>query len=87
MIGLLFGLAISGLVIGALGRLLVPGPNPMGLFKTMLVGIAGSFLGGLLGRVVFGWRYGYSYLLSFLIAVACTAIIIYAISGKSRRRA
>ena len=85
MIGLIIGMAVGGLIIGALGRLVVPGPNPMGIFQTILVGVAGSFLGGLIGRLVFGWRYGYSYLLSFVIAVACTALIVYALSGKRWR--
>jgi uncharacterized membrane protein YeaQ/YmgE (transglycosylase-associated protein family) len=84
MIALIIGIAISGLVIGALGRLVVPGPNPMSMWHTMAFGIAGSFLGGLLGRLVFGWRYGYSYLLSFLIAVGVTAGLI-ALTSRRRR--
>src|SRR4051812_11833007 len=39
-------LAISGLIVGALARLALPGPDPMGIGMTILVGIAGSFIGG-----------------------------------------
>ncbi len=43
-----------GLVIGAIARLLVPGPDPMGLVGTWLLGIAGSLVGGFLGYVLLG---------------------------------
>ncbi len=77
---------IGGAIIGALGRLVVPGPNPIGFVRTVLAGWAGSFLGGLLGRLVFGWRYRYSGLFALLIAVAFTALIIYAFDGRHRAR-
>ena len=53
----LFGLAVFGLIAGAVGRLLVPGPNPLGCLGTMAAGVAGSFLAGLVGRLVFGRSY------------------------------
>jgi uncharacterized membrane protein YeaQ/YmgE (transglycosylase-associated protein family) len=81
---LVLALAVSGLVIGALGRLVVPGPNPMGIFQTILVGLGGSFLGGLVGRLVFGWRYGYSYGLAFVLAVLATALIVYLVQRPRR---
>jgi uncharacterized membrane protein YeaQ/YmgE (transglycosylase-associated protein family) len=77
---------IGGAIVGALGRLVVPGPNPIGFLRTVLAGWAGSFLGGLLGRLVFGWRYRYSGLLALLIAVAFTALIIYLFDGRYRAR-
>lgn len=86
MLALIFGMALGGLVIGALGRLVVPGPNPMGILTTILVGWAGSFLGGLVGRLIFGWRYRYSLLLGLILAVACTAGIVYAIDPRRRHR-
>src|ERR671936_313854 len=36
--------ALSGLVVGALARLLVPGPDPMTILETILVGIAGTMI-------------------------------------------
>jgi uncharacterized membrane protein YeaQ/YmgE (transglycosylase-associated protein family) len=48
MIGFIIMLAISGLIVGALARLALPGRDPMSLFQTMLVGIAGSLIAGLL---------------------------------------
>jgi uncharacterized membrane protein YeaQ/YmgE (transglycosylase-associated protein family) len=43
---------LGGLLIGALGRLAVPGPDPMGVPATIGVGIAGSVIGGLVARLV-----------------------------------
>jgi uncharacterized membrane protein YeaQ/YmgE (transglycosylase-associated protein family) len=43
-----------GLLIGAIARLLVPGPDPIGLLGTWVLGVLGSLAGGFLGYVVFG---------------------------------
>lgn len=51
VIGLLM-VAVIGLVIGAVAKLLMPGPDPGGWFVTILLGIAGSWVGSfLLGLV------------------------------------
>ena len=42
---------IVGIVVGALARLIMPGNEHLGLFMTGLLGVAGSFLGGMIGRV------------------------------------
>jgi len=44
-------LAVSGLIIGALARLLLPGPDAMSIGRTMLYGLGGSLLGGLISRL------------------------------------
>jgi uncharacterized membrane protein YeaQ/YmgE (transglycosylase-associated protein family) len=43
---------LSGLLVGALARWLLPGPDPMSWLATIGYGIAGSFLGGLVGRAI-----------------------------------
>ena len=45
---------LIGLVIGAVAKLLMPGQDPGGCIITMLLGIAGAFVAGYIGRVV-GW--------------------------------
>jgi uncharacterized membrane protein YeaQ/YmgE (transglycosylase-associated protein family) len=47
VIGLLIA-AVVGLIIGAVAKLLMPGPDPGGWFVTILLGIAGSWVGGFL---------------------------------------
>ena len=44
--------ALIGLIVGALAKLIMPGKDPGGIFITMLIGIAGSFLGTFLGRAI-----------------------------------
>ena len=53
MLGLIVWLVIIGLIAGALARLLVPGRDPIGIPGTIVLGVAGSFIGGFLGYVLF----------------------------------
>ena len=43
---------LFGLIVGFLARAIMPGKQSMGFVATALIGIAGSFLGGLLGNVL-----------------------------------
>ena len=53
-IGFIIGLALWGLIVGALARLALPGPDPMGVLPTIGLGLGGSFVGGILGHVLLG---------------------------------
>lgn len=53
MLGLIISLIVIGLIAGALARLLVPGRQEMSILSTILLGIVGSFIGGLLGYLLF----------------------------------
>jgi len=64
-------IALSGLIVGALARLALPGRDPMSVWQTILIGIAGSIGAGLLADVVFPRGYG------FPIAVLFATIIMY----------
>ena len=80
---------VFGLLAGAVARLLVPGRQAIGCIATLVVGVAGAFLGGLIGEVIldekvrFGWH-----LKPFLLAVAGSIVLLLlleAISGRGRR--
>jgi uncharacterized membrane protein YeaQ/YmgE (transglycosylase-associated protein family) len=45
---------IVGLIVGALAKLVMPGKDPGGIIITMLLGVAGAFIAGALGRSL-GW--------------------------------
>jgi len=45
---------IIGLIVGAIAKLLMPGPDPGGFIVTMLLGVAGALLAGFIGRAL-GW--------------------------------
>jgi uncharacterized membrane protein YeaQ/YmgE (transglycosylase-associated protein family) len=84
LVGLAFSLlwlALTGLVIGALGRLVLPGRQDISLLATALVGIAASLLGGILANIFdVGW------LIQFLVAVALAAIGITLFASAERGR-
>jgi uncharacterized membrane protein YeaQ/YmgE (transglycosylase-associated protein family) len=47
-------LALGGLIIGALARLALPGSDPMGILATIGLGLAGSFVGGVISWAFIG---------------------------------
>jgi uncharacterized membrane protein YeaQ/YmgE (transglycosylase-associated protein family) len=65
------GWIVFGLVVGALAKLVMPGRDPGGIIVTMLLGIAGSITGGLIGRAMgmYGPGQAAGFLMSFLGAV------------------
>ena len=69
---LLVWCAIPGLIIGALARLVLPGPDPMGWLATLGYGIGGSLAGGILSR---GLHLPPA--LGLVISVACAAGLIW----------
>jgi uncharacterized membrane protein YeaQ/YmgE (transglycosylase-associated protein family) len=67
--------AIVGLVIGGFARILVRGSGRYGIGATILAGIAGSLLGGLLANVLdSGWVV--QYLLAILVAAVLIAMTV-----------
>jgi uncharacterized membrane protein YeaQ/YmgE (transglycosylase-associated protein family) len=53
MLGLILTIIIVGAIAGFLARLLVPGRQDMSVLATIVLGIVGSFVGGLLGYLLF----------------------------------
>ena len=53
-IGIIISLLVSGLIIGALARLALPGPDPMGILATIGLGLGGSFIGGVVAYILVG---------------------------------
>ena len=52
--GTILGTLVIGLIVGAIAKFLMPGRDPGGFLITILLGIAGAFLAGFLGRLI-GW--------------------------------
>jgi uncharacterized membrane protein YeaQ/YmgE (transglycosylase-associated protein family) len=59
IIWFLISLIVGGLVIGALARLALPGRDPMSIPATILLGIGGSIVGGLIFNLLFGSGFGF----------------------------
>ncbi len=70
-------LALQGLLIGGLARLALPGRDPLSLPMTMAVGLAGSFVGGLLVRAAGGEGAA-----PFLVALVVSVGIVYLIRRR-----
>ncbi len=79
IIGYIVSLLIVGFVIGGLGRLVVPGPNPIGAWRTLGIGLMGAFAGSLIGGLL-----GLG-LLTVVLEVGAAAGLVYLVSGRSRR--
>ena len=79
-----------GLFAGLVARALTPGRHAIGCLPTIVVGIVGAFVGGLIGDVVLGHkvRFGWS-LGPFLLAVVGAVLLLLvleALQGKRRVR-
>jgi uncharacterized membrane protein YeaQ/YmgE (transglycosylase-associated protein family) len=76
--GSIIGWAIFGLIAGAIAKLIMPGKDPGGIFVTMLLGIAGAEVGGLIGRALWGsrgvtgWNLG-----SWVLAIGGSMLLLF----------
>ncbi len=76
---------LIGLLIGAVAKFLTPGRDPGGCLITMLLGIAGSMVGGLIGRAL-GW-YEPGQAAGFIMSVvgAILLLLLYRMIAGRRR--
>jgi uncharacterized membrane protein YeaQ/YmgE (transglycosylase-associated protein family) len=70
---------VLGLVIGLVAKLVHPGKENMGLIMTILLGVAGSFLAGIIGQAIGWYKAGEG---AGFIASVIVAIILLAIYGR-----
>ena len=73
---------VLGFVIGVFAKLLHPGKENMGFLMTVLLGIAGSFLAGVIGQYLGWYQAGEG---AGFIASVIVAIILLAIYGRLRK--
>ena len=71
----MIGHAIFGLIIGYLARMAMPGRLHGGLIMTMIVGLVGAWLGGLIGRMTGMYREGHP--AGFFMAFIGALIVLY----------
>jgi uncharacterized membrane protein YeaQ/YmgE (transglycosylase-associated protein family) len=90
----IIGWIVFGLVAGIIAKVIMPGKDPGGIIITILLGIAGSLIGGFIGQALFGYgrTYGDSrdlsqpgFLMSLVLAVV-GAIILLALYRLIRGR-
>jgi uncharacterized membrane protein YeaQ/YmgE (transglycosylase-associated protein family) len=68
---------IVGLIAGALARLIMPGRDPMGIIATILLGIVGSVLGGLVSWAIWGTDNGRFQPAGLLLSIIGAIIVLW----------
>jgi uncharacterized membrane protein YeaQ/YmgE (transglycosylase-associated protein family) len=76
VLGAIIQVLISGFVIGALARWAVPGPDPMSVPMTILLGVFGSFLGGGIAAAIFGAEQDSGSVFAILIGSVLAATLL-----------
>jgi uncharacterized membrane protein YeaQ/YmgE (transglycosylase-associated protein family) len=74
------GWIVFGFLVGLVARALMPGEQKMGFVRTTLLGVGGSFVGGLLASLLRG-RFGFFHPADFIGAVI-GAVILLAVFGR-----
>ena len=83
----ILSIILFGLVAGLVARLVTPGRQAIGCLPTVAVGVAGAFLGGLIGDVVLGHKVRLGWHLGpFLLAVVGAVVLLLALEALSGRR-
>ena len=72
LLAFLIILFFTGLLVGALARLLLPGPDPMGLFMTALVGLCGTISAGL-----FSWYVLHRHGAGLVLSIAFSMLVVW----------
>ena len=79
--GLVVAILISGFFTGAIARLAVPGPDPMPLWLTTAIGLAGSISGAVVARALGGGGYAVSFT-SIGVAIALVGAYRHFVQGR-----
>jgi uncharacterized membrane protein YeaQ/YmgE (transglycosylase-associated protein family) len=80
--GSILSTILVGLVVGAIAKLLMPGKDPGGFIVTILLGIAGAFVGTWIGRMFMGPNYTAKWIMS--IVGAMILLLLYRLLFKRK---
>ena len=83
----MIGFIVAGLIIGALARLFTPGKQKLGLLATLLLGLAGSVIGGTVANILGTGGIFELNVLGFVLAVVFAVLLIgvaESLSGRNR---
>lgn len=84
----MIGFIVAGLVIGALARLIKPGKQNLGLLATLLLGLAGSVIGGVVANLLGTGSIFELNLFGFVVAVIASVLLVgvaESVSGSRSR--
>ena len=83
----LIGWAIFGLLAGAIARFVLPGKQAMSWLMTMLLGVAGSFVGGGLSYLIFGSGSGLMQPSGWIMSILGAVVLLFAYSMFAAKKA
>ena len=82
----MLGFIVFGLVVGALARLIAPGPHRVGLLITLALGLIGSVIGGTVATALGRGDILELNLVGSIVAIASAAVLLAVMEGGSRSR-
>ena len=82
----MIGFIVAGLIIGALARLLKPGKQNLSLLMTLLLGLAGSVIGGVIANLLGTGNIWELDFLGFVVAVIAAVLLIGVFEGLSSKK-
>ena len=81
----ILGLIVVGLIIGVLARLIVPGKQRLSMLATLLLGVAGAVIGGVIASLLGTGDIFELNVLGFIVAVIAAVLLIGVAEGISGR--
>jgi uncharacterized membrane protein YeaQ/YmgE (transglycosylase-associated protein family) len=85
----IIGFIILGLIAGAIAKAILPGDDPGGIFVTMLIGVAGALIGGVIASALnIGDLGDFFDIGTWLIAIAGSLLLLVVyrmVAGRGRR--
>ncbi|TDE15844.1 GlsB/YeaQ/YmgE family stress response membrane protein [Jiangella asiatica] len=81
----MIGFIIAGLIIGALARLIKPGKQNLGWIATLLLGLAGSVIGGLVANLIGTGDIFELNVIGFIVAVVAAVLLVGTAEGLAAR--
>ncbi len=82
----MIGFIVAGVTIGALARLIKPGPQHLSLLATLLIGLAGSIVGGIIANLLGTGDIFELNVLGFIVAVVSAVVLLGVFEGAASTR-
>ena len=82
----LLAFILFGLIVGLVARALMPGRQSMGLVATTLLGVAGAFVGGIIGSVIYGGHIFDLHAAGLIGSIVGALLVMFLMGMGGRRR-
>lgn len=82
----ILGLIVVGLIIGALARLIKPGRQKIGLLMTLLLGVGGALIGGIIAGLLGTGTIWELDFIGFVVAVIAAVLLVGAAEGAAAKK-